>query len=50
MPYFPKETDFSQITDERIKEVQDLLNDYPRAVLNYSKTDKVFNNCVPLKL
>ena len=48
--YFPKGTDFSQITDERIKEVQDLLNDRPRAVLNYYKPDEVFNNLVALKL
>jgi len=48
--YFPKGTDFSQITDDRIKEVQDLLNDRPRAVLNYYKPDEVFNNLVALKL
>jgi IS30 family transposase len=48
--YFPKGTDFSQITDERIKEVQDLLNDRPRAVLNYYKPDEVFNDLVALKL
>ncbi len=48
--YFPKGTDFSQITDERIKEVQDLLNDRPRAILNYYKPDEVFNNLVALKL
>lgn len=48
--YFPKGTDFTQVTDERIKEVQDLLNDRPRAVLNYYKPDEVFNKLVALKL
>jgi len=48
--YFPKGTDFTQVTDERIKEVQDLLNDRPRAVLNYYKPDEVFNKLVALNL
>mgnify|MGYP000993606590 FL=1 len=39
--YFPK---------ERIKEVQDLLNDRPRAVLNYYKPDEVINKLVALNL
>ncbi len=48
--YFPKGTDFTQVTDERIKEAQDLLNDRPRAVLNYYKPDEVFNKLVALNL
>lgn len=48
--YFPKGTDFTQVTEERIKEVQDLLNDRPRAVLNYYKPDEVFNKLVALNL
>ena len=48
--YFPKGTVFTQISDDRINQVQDLLNVRPRAVLNYYKPDEVFNNLVALKL
>lgn len=34
--YFPKSTDFSQVTDEEITQVQDRLNDRPRKVLGWA--------------
>ena len=33
--YFPKGTDFSQVSRKRIKEVQDLLNGRPRKTLDW---------------
>lgn len=41
--YFPKKTDFAQIPDERIQEVEDLLNDRPRKRLKYKTPREVFN-------
>lgn len=40
--YFPKKTDFALITDERIQEVEDLLNDRPRKRLKYKTPREVF--------
>jgi len=48
--YFPKGTDFTQISEDTIKEVQRKLNDRPRAVLNYNKPDEVFNKLVALNV
>jgi IS30 family transposase len=48
--YFPKGTDFSQISIDEIKEVQRRLNDRPRKVLNYDKPNEVFNKLVALKV
>jgi len=48
--YFPKGTDFTQVSNEDIKEVQRKLNDQPRKVLNYLKPNEVFNHLVALKL
>lgn len=48
--YFPKGTDFSQVSIDEIKEVQRRLNDRPRKVLNYDKPYEVFNNLVALKV
>jgi IS30 family transposase len=39
--YFPKGTDFTNISVRTIKQVQRKLNDRPRAVLNYLKPDEV---------
>jgi IS30 family transposase len=47
--YFPKGTDFSDVSVEEIKAAQRSLNDRPRAVLDYLKPDEVFNNLVALK-
>lgn len=48
--YFPKGTDFRNVTARRIKFVQRQLNDRPRAVLEYLKPHEVFNRLVALKV
>lgn len=48
--YFPKGTDFSNVSVNEIERVQLLLNDRPRAVLNYRKPDEVINDLVALKV
>lgn len=48
--YFPKGTDFANISVRSIKQVQSRLNDRPRAVLNYLKPDEVINDLVALKV
>jgi len=46
--YFPKGTDFTQVSKEEILEVQRRLNDRPRRALNYLKPDEVINQLVAL--
>jgi IS30 family transposase len=48
--YFPKGTDFTNISVRRIKQVQRRLNDRPRAVLEFLKPDEVINILVALKV
>lgn len=48
--YFPKGTDFTQVSENEIKEVQKKLNNRPRKALNFYKPDEVFNNIVALKV
>ncbi len=48
--YFPKGTDFTDVSESEIERVQLLLNDRPRAVLKYLKPDEVFNDLVALKI
>jgi len=48
--YFPKGTDFANISVRSIKQVQSRLNDRPRAVLNYLEPDEVINDLVALKV
>jgi transposase, IS30 family len=48
--YFPKGTDFVQVSEDEIKKVQRKLNDRPRKALNFDKPDEVFNKLVALKL
>lgn len=48
--YFPKGTDFTQVSDEEIKKVQRKLNDRPRKALNFYKPDEVFNKLVALNV
>jgi IS30 family transposase len=42
--YFPKGTDFSLISTERLKEVQNQLNERPRKTLGWLTPKDVFNN------
>ena len=46
--YFPKGMDFTKVSVDDIKQVQQKLNDRPRAVLGYMKPDKVINDLVAL--
>jgi len=48
--YFPKGTDFTQVSVEEIKKVQRKLNNRPRKALNFYKPDEVFNNLVALNV
>ena len=48
--YFPKGTDFSQVSVEEIKKVQRKLNGRPRKALKFYKPDEVFNKLVALKV
>ena len=48
--YFPKGTDFTEVSDEEIKVVQRKLNDRPRKVLKFYKPDEVINKLVALKV
>ena len=41
--YFPRGTDFSKITENRLKEVQDELNDRPRKTLNWNTPHEKFS-------
>jgi IS30 family transposase len=47
--YFPKGTDFTQVSKEQILEVQRKLNDRPRRALGYLKPDEGINQLVALK-
>lgn len=44
--YFPKKTDFKLISDERIKQVENILNNRPRKRLNWLTPLEVFNKRV----
>ena len=48
--YFPKGTDFSQVSGAKIRFVQRRLNGRPRAVLGYRKPNEVFNDLVALEV
>lgn len=41
--YFPKGTDFNQLTEQRLKEVQDQLNTRPRKTLKWQTPKEVFD-------
>lgn len=41
--YLPKKTDFALVSDARIQEIEDLLNDRPRKRLGYKTPREVFN-------
>ena len=42
--YFPKKTDFREISDKEVLHVQRLLNNRPRKTLGYLTPNEVFNN------
>ena len=48
--YFPKGTDFSEVSEEEIRIIQRKLNDRPRKALKYYKPDEVINKLVALKV
>ena len=48
--YFPKGTDFAQVSEDEIKKVQRKLNNRPRKALNSYKPDEVFKKLVALKV
>ena len=41
--YIPKKTDFDTISDQRIQEIQDLINNRPRKRLNWRTPNEVFH-------
>jgi IS30 family transposase len=46
--FFPKGTDFAEITHLEVKRVQNLLNNRPRKILEYRTPNEVFNQLVAL--
>jgi IS30 family transposase len=48
--FFPSGTDFLKISAHRLQEVQDLLNDRPRKVLNWHTPHESFTKTVALEL
>ena len=42
--YFPKKTDFREISDKEVLQVQHILNNRPRKTLGYLTPNEVFNN------
>jgi len=40
--YFPKGTDFNQVTDEQIEQVMDRLNNRPRKTRGYRSPNELF--------
>lgn len=47
--FFPKGTDFTRITKKKLKNVQNMLNDRPRKVLNFYTPHEVFTKIVALE-
>lgn len=48
--YFPKGTDFRAVTQERVAEVQDLVNSRPRAVLEFATPAEILNTKLDVAL
>ena len=40
--HFPKGTNFEEVTDERMREVQDWMNAYPRKILGWKSSALLF--------
>lgn len=47
--FFPRGTDFSKISEQQLQEVQDLLNERPRKILNWHTPHEVFTKAVALE-
>ena len=43
---FPKGTNFSRVSIDKIAEVEQWLNNYPRGILGYDTPENVFNACL----
>ena len=39
--WFPKGTDFTEVSPARIQEIQNWMNDYPRKILNWSTPNEM---------
>ncbi len=48
--FFPKGTNFSNISTKAIKKAQDMLNDRPRKALNFNTPHEVFNKLLTVAL
>lgn len=48
--FFPRGTDFSKVSDYKLRKVENLLNDRPRQVLNFYTPREVFTKAVALEL
>ena len=46
--FFPKETNFDNITDEQLQELESWLNNRPRKCLNFKTPQEVFDSAVAL--
>ncbi len=46
--YFPKGTNFDNITEAQIQQVVDIINNRPRRILGYKTALQVFNEHFPL--
>jgi IS30 family transposase len=41
--YYPKKTDFENVTQHQLSKVEDLLNNRPRKCLEYKTPNEVYN-------
>jgi IS30 family transposase len=46
--FFPKGTDFAEVSPQQVRKVQNLLNNRPRKILEYRTPNEVFNHLVAL--
>lgn len=44
--YFPKKTDFTRITDEQVRKVENILNDRPRKRFKFESPNVMFNRFI----
>ena len=43
--YFPKKTDFSKVSEQDLKVVENIINNRPKKCLNYFTPNEVFARC-----